>query len=664
MDDEEKPENSDINNIETKEEQKEILTCDYCKLPNPDLDIFPCNHKICPCCLFRKIFINNIKDVNTKEKIEIKCKCEQGTLEKSIEDIYEINNKKNIIYEKLQQENSIINNNELCQTHNEKNLIYYCINCSEEICELCKGEEKHKEHKIFENEKLVNILKKEIGELKMNFQNKESFEEKWKDICKKLKEEAKFKFNELIIKIEEITKALINFKNLYENMFKQELIKSVKILKLYKLLYFNYYFEKNTYKESTNIGHLRYIFSIPNELSSIEIIKNEDIFHELDKIKNSINSLKLDNMGFTTKINFTKIKRGYKIEQLIEKSHEKLLNGIFELSNNKIMTGSLDFSMKIWEENNNKFENTKKIKGQCGAICSMTKLSNGNIVTTAANNNNINIWSLQGGEDNYVITQSLSSHTKPVLTIAELANGKLISGGLDNSLIIWDKDANGSYLESQRIKDKSAIIKIIPLPNNKFAFTSDNIIRIMLQKKIKKEEEEVQDTKELNDVFDDLDFDKNIESNEDPFIVVYKLSKHVGRIKCLLLMRNGYLISGGSDMAKKKDNNILIWKPNDLDGFFHVQTLEGHKSDINGLIELKDGRLASSSKDRTIRIWKGIIKEDKEKQNVVEFHIDEILNEHKHGIYLIMQLNDERIFSSTSESAIVIWKDNKFLAFC
>ena len=186
----------------------------------------------------------------------------------------------------------------------------------------------------------------------------------------------------------------------------------------------------------------------------------------------------------------------------------------------------------------------------------------------------------------------------------------------------------------------------------------------MLQKKIKKEEEEVQDTKELNDVFDDLDFDKNIESNEDPFIVVYKLSKHVGRIKCLLLMRNGYLISGGSDMAKKKDNNILIWKPNDLDGFFHVQTLEGHKSDINGLIELKDGRLASSSKDRTIRIWKGIIKEDKEKQNVVEFHIDEILNEHKHGIYLIMQLNDERIFSSTSESAIVIWKDNKFLAFC
>ena len=368
----------------------------------------------------------------------------------------------------------------------------------------------------------------------------------------------------------------------------------------------------------------------------------------------------MEDSGFNTKINFSKIKHGYKIDQLIEKAHDKLLNGILELSDNKFITGSLDFTMKIWQENNHKFESIQKIKGQCGAICSMTKLSNGSIVTTAANNNNINIWSSQGGDDNYVIAQSLSSHTKPVLTIAELQNGKLLSGGLDNSVIIWDKDANGSYFETQRIKDKNAIVKIISLQNNKFAFASENIIRIMIQKKIKKESQEA---KELNDVFDDLVIDKNMENDEEPFIVCYKLSKHVGRIKCLLLMNNGYLISGGSDMGKKKDNSILIWKPNNLDGFFHIQTLEGHKSDINGLIELKDGRLVSSSKDRTIRIWKSVIKEDKDKENMIQFHIDEILNEHKHGIYLIFQLKDERIFSSTSESAIVIWKDNKFLTF-
>ena len=117
-------------------------------------------------------------------------------------------------------------------------------------------------------------------------------------------------------------------------------------------------------------------------------------------------------------------------------------------------------------------------------------------------------------------------------------------------------------------------------------------------------------------------------------------------------------------LEKKKDNNILVWKPNELDGFFYVQTLKGHLADVNGLIELKDGRVASSSKDRTIRIWKYFVKEDKNNQKVIQFQIDEILSEYKHGIYGIIQLNDGRIFSSSSESSIVIWKDRKLLSYC
>ena len=229
----------------------------------------------------------------------------------------------------------------------------------------------------------------------------------------------------------------------------------------------------------------------------------------------------------------------------------------------------------------------------------MTQLSNGNIITTAGNNNNINIWSRQNNEDNFIVSQSLSSHTKAVLTVAELQNGKLISGGMDNLIIVWIKDLNGSYIENQRIKDKKPITKIISLQNNKFAFTSDNRVRIMIQKEIKKEEGK--NTKELNDIFDDLDFENNIQTEENPFIVCYKLSKHEGRVKSMLQMSNGYLITGGCDAGSKKDSSIIIWKPNDLDGFFYVQTLTGHKSDINGLIELKDGRLLSSSKKIKIK---------------------------------------------------------------
>ena len=154
------------------------------------------------------------------------------------------------------------------------------------------------------------------------------------------------------------------------------------------------------------------------------------------------------------------------------------------------------------------------------------------------------------------------------------------------------------------------------------------------------------------------------QDDENKFIVCYKLSKHTGRVRCMLELKNGYLLSGAGDAGKKKDNNILVWKPNDLDGFFYVQTLQGHLSDINCLIELKDGRVASSSKDRTIRIWKSFIKEDKNNQKVINFQIDEILSEFKHGIYEMCQLKDGRIFSSSSEFSIVIWKDRKFLPYC
>ena len=191
----------------------------------------------------------------------------------------------------------------------------------------------------------------------------------------------------MVLKIEEITNALINFKNLYENIFKQELIKSVKILKLYKLFYLNYYFEKNKYQESNDINFLRYINSISNEISSIEITRSETIFKELESIKTSINLLKFEDSSFTIKLNLKKIKKGYKIDQIIEKSHDKLLNDIFEIDDNKILTGSLDSYMKIWKEISNKFENIKIIKGNCGAIYSMTQLLNGNILTTAGNNN-------------------------------------------------------------------------------------------------------------------------------------------------------------------------------------------------------------------------------------------------------------------------------------
>ena len=49
---------------------------------------------------------------------------------------------------------------------------------------------------------------------------------------------------------------------------------------------------------------------------------------------------------------------------------------------------------------------------------------------------------------------------------------------------------------------------------------------------------------------------------------------------------------------------------------------------------------------------------------IINFQIDEILSEFKHGLYVIIQIDDGRIFSSSSECSLVIWKDRKFLSYC
>ena len=666
------------NEIKEEKPKNESGICDHCYNNYNNLYIFSCNHKVCAVCLFRRIFIKNLTDFNnTKEEIEIHCKCENGILLKNIDEILEINKLKNTIYEnELNEKNPISpEDKQICTIHKEQKYTNYCVDCSKELCTECMANKDnnsiHLNHNILSNEYLVDYLKKELSDLKLNLITKDDFEKKWNDICNKVKAETQKNFDEIMLTIEEVAQAIIDLKNNYEEYYKNELTKIAKKLKLYKLFYLDYYLKKKEAEDTSGINFLRYANSITKELSDIEIKKEDIFYNKLENIKDTLNELKSSNYKFTAEFIFSDISNNFKVQQIIEKAHDKKMNGIFEISNNKVITGGLDYSMKIWQEKDNKFEKIKTIKSVCGAICCMVPMNDGNILTSAANNSNINVWTRQG-EDNFIVKQSLSSHTEAVTSLAQLENGIIISGGLDKLIIIWGKDNSGNFIEKQRIKDKKPIILIKGLQNDKFAFSSDSKIRIMIQKKAQPKAEEVNNDNNnendlINDIFDELDFDQDVEyekDEENKFIICYRLTKHVGRIRCLLELKNGYLMSGAGDAFGKKDRNIIVWKPNDLNGYYYVQSLSGHQYDINGLIALKDGRVASCSKDRTIRIWKSFIKEEKNNQKVMNFQINEILSEYKHGIYEIYQLKDGRIFCSTSEFSIVIWKDRRFLSYC
>ena len=92
---ENKAENTAENNAEnTAETTEKLENCDYCQKPNSNIDYFiKCKSKICPQCLFRRIFLKNITDLSGKtNEIKIlcsKCKDNECYISKTLDDLFD-----------------------------------------------------------------------------------------------------------------------------------------------------------------------------------------------------------------------------------------------------------------------------------------------------------------------------------------------------------------------------------------------------------------------------------------------------------------------------------------------------------------------------------------------------------------------------------------------
>jgi WD40 repeat protein len=255
------------------------------------------------------------------------------------------------------------------------------------------------------------------------------------------------------------------------------------------------------------------------------------------------------------------------------------------------------------------------------------------------------MWSPNNNEG-LSIEQSLTLHSDIVISMIRLENGNLVSCGKDNNVIIWKKNEGGFYEEKQTIKEERPILKLITLKNNRFGYTSDDGILFILE-----------------------------ESNEEKKYVKICELNHEGRILSMCEMKNGYIFTGGTGLNGKKNNHIYIWKPEEGKGYVHSQTLSGHKSDVNDIIQLKDGRIISSSRDRNLIIWKENIvidnnkneggeNNEKNSENKIKYVKDEILSEYPHGMFLLVQLKDGRICTTTSNNSLIFWRNWGSLPYC
>ena len=484
-------------------------------------------------------------------------------------------------------------------------------------------------------------MKDNVQNIFIKNKNSETFEKKWEEKANQFQKIISNEFAETVKKLNELIDSAIKLRDEYIKKYKEQMEDIIKAFKIIKIFYLNYFTDKSVElkkinAENNDIFKLKYLANISHDFIDFNL-EHYKFNSEIENIKNEItnfNSSINDNKLNLIKGNFIfdKIEKGYILDEATP-AHNKFITGLIKL-NNKIISASFGYELKIWENETGTYKIKQSLKK--GIVC-LLGLKNGKIFVSVMKTNDISIYEVnERGE--YYNSQSLSSHDQPISAMIELEDGKIVSGSIDQQIIIWEEDEKlKQYMVIQKIKKNKPIILLMSLNNFHFAYILKD------------------DKSQINIMKADYDINEKGRLHSNKFTELSTLKIHRGKVNCLCPLDNEFIASGGGDDKEVTDHDLYIWKPYEKTYKINQCILNAHEADINSIIQLRNGNIASSSKDRTIHIWK-INKSNIE--NKIEYVLIQNLNHYQHGLYKLIQLDDDRIVVASSDNHLIFWRSN------
>ena len=631
-------------------EEKECYKCGNKTLINEiNYQMENCSHLYCVNCIYQDIIINSLDKINDLGSFSINCQCENGSLSIAIDSLEELFRKK---YSVDSEEIKDIN---YCKKHKDVEKTLFCKTCNLYTCPKCtfvndnnniNGSDgvplqsilsngsvngnitpeaieinDHPNHNVVVAEDLCNKYREFLNDIQIENRTARDFVEKFNNNINEYEKELDNEIHSTLRQIDDIIDKLYYIKDEYSKIIEKKYSNCNKILKIIKLFYANYYLDYENRLNISDVFKLQYLKNVNYEFSQLEFLnekKKNSLEELLTNIKNKVEEIEIGKDNYKTyKFNFKQISRNFNAVQRLM-GHKQMINSIIQLHDGRLLTGSSDYKMKFWEEQDGKYIETMTISELTGDILCLYELKDKRIISTIKSTGAMKIWSKKNNINNYELVFTLSEHKNPVTSIIQLSDEKLITGSKDKTIKLWDISDNIFRCTQTLTDHKEGIYSLCELTGNRFASGSEDKTIIIWE--------------EFNGLYKNVnmltDFKSIIRS-----IITYNIDN------------NRFLIAGG-------EKNIIIYKENG-DNFIKVEKFEAHTSNITRIIKLSNGKIASASRDTLINIW------NVEKNG--ELKLSETLRKHTHSVYDIIELKDGKIASVGGDNLIIIWKSGEII---
>ena len=171
----------------------------------------------------------------------------------------------------------------------------------------------------------------------------------------------------------------------------------------------------------------------------------------------------------------------FRCTQIIEE-HKDGVYSLCELIGGRFASGSEDKTIRIWEENNGLFKQVKLLSDHKSRVRAMVQTNNGYLIT--GSDKIIIVYKLK--EDNFIKLEKIDAHISSITRIIKLSDGKIASASRDTHIKIWNFGKNGELILNEILKGHThSIYDIIELKDGRLASVSgDNLVIIWKSGKI------------------------------------------------------------------------------------------------------------------------------------------------------------------------------------